>query len=541
MPSGVAPLILIDQDDGKGAVARDLFGAVTLGLSGAVVTLADGSQRSVPDALIGKLDATGDASAAKVIAKGGVVSRTLADLASDANEAANYGAAPVSSDITTALGAALAQIPSTAPSGNTPVFVRLGKSGFYAVNSAWTPPSTRPVVLEAGHGVNYGGSLGFAGLKYDAYFGHEKTTRSNVPVTDTRRFGDFGQTGWLTNAGWEQTTNRESHVLKWSTGAGSQSAYTEIGHGVYALVPDMSLSLPNPEDSTQFFEKDAIAGYVRTEAGNSSQAVGVRGQGDIATPATNAAGNPSRGIAWGGDFVARVLPGSEGYSIGVEINNENNGPVQKQIGGYDKIGLKIVPAFTGNNITAGIYLSGNGTRGYYTGLWADQTSLVNDPLTRFIKLPSLFEVMRDGTTMIGKTTPDATARGTGIQFNPNGTMSLANYAGNPVFEFDGQVNSQRGIRWRAGGTTAWEWFTNFDSSSDLVLNAFDASGNFASTPLILSRSTGKATFKAINTGAPVTPASATASGTQGDWSYDSGFVYLCIAANTWKRVMLSSW
>lgn len=58
MSGGSAPLILIDQDDGKGPVARDLFGAVTLALSGAVLPQPDGSTPTVSAAISGKLDKT---------------------------------------------------------------------------------------------------------------------------------------------------------------------------------------------------------------------------------------------------------------------------------------------------------------------------------------------------------------------------------------------------------------------------------------------------------------------------------------------------
>lgn len=38
-----------------------------------------------------------------------------------------------------------------------------------------------------------------------------------------------------------------------------------------------------------------------------------------------------------------------------------------------------------------------------------------------------------------------------------------------------------------------------------------------------------------------TPASATATGTAGDWAYDSSYIYVCVATNSWKRVAIASW
>lgn len=39
----------------------------------------------------------------------------------------------------------------------------------------------------------------------------------------------------------------------------------------------------------------------------------------------------------------------------------------------------------------------------------------------------------------------------------------------------------------------------------------------------------------------LTPASAAASGAAGDIAWDSGFIYVCTATNTWKRVAIATW
>jgi hypothetical protein len=38
-----------------------------------------------------------------------------------------------------------------------------------------------------------------------------------------------------------------------------------------------------------------------------------------------------------------------------------------------------------------------------------------------------------------------------------------------------------------------------------------------------------------------TPASATDTGEAGEICYDSGFLYVCVATNSWKRVAIASW
>ena len=42
----------------------------------------------------------------------------------------------------------------------------------------------------------------------------------------------------------------------------------------------------------------------------------------------------------------------------------------------------------------------------------------------------------------------------------------------------------------------------------------------------------------ISSGAP---ASATSTGTAGEIKWDSNYIYVCVATNTWKRVAISTW
>lgn len=75
--------------------------------------------------------------------------------------------------------------------------------------------------------------------------------------------------------------------------------------------------------------------------------------------------------------------------------------------------------------------------------------------------------------------------------------------------------------------------------------------NYYSTTV---NSTGGVTFDAVSSGSGArfsfadvinlttqTPASAAATGTTGDFVWDSGFLYVCTGTNTWKRVAIASW
>ena len=37
------------------------------------------------------------------------------------------------------------------------------------------------------------------------------------------------------------------------------------------------------------------------------------------------------------------------------------------------------------------------------------------------------------------------------------------------------------------------------------------------------------------------PASASSTGTSGDWAVDSDYIYVCTATNTWKRAAIATW
>jgi hypothetical protein len=55
-------------------------------------------------------------------------------------------------------------------------------------------------------------------------------------------------------------------------------------------------------------------------------------------------------------------------------------------------------------------------------------------------------------------------------------------------------------------------------------------------PATLPQLTGTIAFLAS-----VPPASASANGVAGQFTWDSGFLYLCTATNTWKRVAIATW
>lgn len=106
-------------------------------------------------------------------------------------------------------------------------------------------------------------------------------------------------------------------------------------------------------------------------------------------------------------------------------------------------------------------------------------------------------------------------------------------------------NYERGfMRWNAnaleigteaGGTgTNRAWILMYAGSNRLAMSVAGMSvqGN---TPFRITSGS------VLRLEAAVTPASATAFGTAGDIQRDSDYIYVCTAANTWKRAALSTW
>ena len=90
-------------------------------------------------------------------------------------------------------------------------------------------------------------------------------------------------------------------------------------------------------------------------------------------------------------------------------------------------------------------------------------------------------------------------------------------------------------------------FTTLSTTGTATLPTVDINaGNIDGTNIGAS-TPGAGTFNAlattgdnIRTDTSQTPASSSASGTKGEFAYDTNYIYVCVATNTWKRVALST-
>lgn len=90
-------------------------------------------------------------------------------------------------------------------------------------------------------------------------------------------------------------------------------------------------------------------------------------------------------------------------------------------------------------------------------------------------------------------------------------------------------------------------FTNVTATGTSTLTTVDINAGNIDGTNIGSTTPGAGTFSALTTtgdhiriDTSQTPASSSASGTKGEIAYDSDYIYVCVATNSWKRVALST-
>ena len=72
------------------------------------------------------------------------------------------------------------------------------------------------------------------------------------------------------------------------------------------------------------------------------------------------------------------------------------------------------------------------------------------------------------------------------------------------------------------------------TSNDTILISDVADSNTTKTATLGTALTGSTLTNA-------TPATAGAAGTTGDIQWDTNYIYICVATNTWKRVGIATW
>jgi hypothetical protein len=123
----------------------------------------------------------------------------------------------------------------------------------------------------------------------------------------------------------------------------------------------------------------------------------------------------------------------------------------------------------------------------------------------------------NGNVLIGPTPPTTAARLT-VEYNGLSCLWLQGAAANNRYRSNMYVNSANG----------------------LGIDAYDDTGSVY-LPITFSTTVPIFATDRIRILTAKTPANAGAAGVAGDICWDANFVYVCVAANTWKRAGLSTW
>ena len=196
-----------------------------------------------------------------------------------------------------------------------------------------------------------------------------------------------------------------------------------------------------------------------------------------------------------------------------------------------------------NGKDAVLKFSGAGASATVTQVFAD---LVADNLTANVTGNLTGDVTGNVTgavtgnvtgNLTGNVTGDVTGNVTGnVTSTGSSSFSNADINGGAI---DGTVI---GASSAAAGT-----FTNITASGTSTLTTVDINAGDIDGTNIGTSTPGAGTFSALVTTADhirintsQTPASSSASGTAGEIAWDSNYIYVCVATNSWKRVALST-
>jgi len=100
-----------------------------------------------------------------------------------------------------------------------------------------------------------------------------------------------------------------------------------------------------------------------------------------------------------------------------------------------------------------------------------------------------------------------------------------------------------GVNWRSFDTSkpSWLLYQGIDEDVFWIFRAPASAGNLAFAEMLKIDSAGRTIIPKLRVTTTSAPASATATGVAGEFAWDSSYIYICTATNTWKRAAISTW
>ena len=140
-----------------------------------------------------------------------------------------------------------------------------------------------------------------------------------------------------------------------------------------------------------------------------------------------------------------------------------------------------------------------------------------------------------------------------LQLILGSTNTFTNDIACPFLLLNRAAGVAKSVLWRSAGSTRWAASSTATAESgsnvgsDFSLDAYTDAGGYNFTALTISRSGGNATFYNFVAAPQLritlsnAPASATATGSAGTIRWDTNYIYVCTATDTWKRVAIATW
>ena len=139
-----------------------------------------------------------------------------------------------------------------------------------------------------------------------------------------------------------------------------------------------------------------------------------------------------------------------------------------------------------------------------------------------------------GNVSIAATTASSSAITGALQVAGGIGVGAASYFGGAVTVASANLILSAGYELRFGAGGVDRIYQDAASGGTLVFDAGNA------TRMTLNSTAATFSGTVIHT-LSATPASASATGTVGTMSWDASYIYICTAANTWKRVAIATW
>ncbi|HWL08684.1 MAG TPA: hypothetical protein VNQ76_09775 [Planctomicrobium sp.] len=211
------------------------------------------------------------------------------------------------------------------------------------------------------------------------------------------------------------------------------------------------------------------------------------------------------------------------------VSNSTGAAVWKSIFKRTVDALELIPEETAEKVQVSGGLEVHGSASFAAATFADNVTIQNaNPLFLYLirSAPGIVGIiMQSSQSHVRISKPGGTVTACSMGINGGGDEYFAMYGG-----------SSSELRVKSGAKIGWS-----SHATNTTQGADDTYFERLSAGVIGTNSKIDSDADAIRVRSSNTPASASATGNQGDICWDDDYVYVCVATDTWKRSALTTW